>query len=207
MKTLFVALLLMASMVFVLPGCSDDFNSPVAPGEQALPEPSSPSDLAKCGIVHSAVGGGRGFSCPNFYPGVYDGLVTFSANQYTGGKVSGTLYHRDFVMGYSFYGKIIDMKVVDVEGGKQAKLGWEITYAKMPEGWPAQPRYGVMIIQDNCNGEGEFHTGIFFFPETGWPGFTAQQLIDMTPEEFIAVQKQYHAYGEWVRQRGEWIVL
>ena len=65
MKILSVALLLMASMAFVLLGCSDKSTSPVTPGEQTIGAPSSSAGLAKMGDEqHSATGSAHYRSIP-----------------------------------------------------------------------------------------------------------------------------------------------
>jgi hypothetical protein len=62
MKILSLVLLLMASLVFVLPGCTDNAAPLAGPTDQALSIQSAPSGLGKgVGILHSATGSANVF--------------------------------------------------------------------------------------------------------------------------------------------------
>jgi hypothetical protein len=203
MKTISAAILLLLALILL--GCSDNADPIVSPNDQAF-GPVSTAGLAKEGILHSATGGCHVFAFYNAEP-VYNGMVAFSAIQHSEDVVSGQLEHHDWEYGFSFHGKILDLKVADVQGGKQAKLTWEITKGKYPDWFPLTPKYGCMVVQDNGKGGGDFHTGVFFFPETGFLGLDVQSVIDMTPEQMNAflVSKGWGPQM-WVGQHGNFTV-
>jgi hypothetical protein len=109
MRALSLALLLMASMAFVLGGCSDNSNSVVTPSEQALATPASSSSLAKGGILHSATGSGHWKSV--FFSDQTLIRVAFSAIQHADGTVSGEIEDKDRGPTFKFHGKVIGLKV------------------------------------------------------------------------------------------------
>jgi hypothetical protein len=103
MKARSLALLLMASLAFVLLGCSDNSNSVVTPSDQTINASSSPRSLAKGGVTISVTG-----SCQAYLVAVDDpnlGLIiipgqkskesfyntmSFSAIEHSDGTYSGT---------------------------------------------------------------------------------------------------------------------
>jgi hypothetical protein len=64
MKALSLTILLVASLAFVLMGCSDNFAPIVAPGEQPSVQASAPTSLTKAGTPNSLVTGNGTFSAP-----------------------------------------------------------------------------------------------------------------------------------------------
>jgi len=84
MKTFCCAFLLMASMAFVLLGCSDN-SGPVAASNEQVTAPSNASSLAKGGpVVHSVTGS----SLLRFFDKM--GTLTIAAHQYEDATVDGT---------------------------------------------------------------------------------------------------------------------
>ena len=162
MKTLSVALLLMASMAFVMLGCSDNAGPVGAPIDQSLSTGTSPAALAKAGpVIHSASG-----NCGDFIDG---GPVTFvfNAQEYAdgcSGEWVANLHGQPKEWG-KMHGKVMSLKVYDYSGGKAAVIGGVFT-DKINEGW-----YFVFVVIDNGEGKGatpdQYTKCIFFTPSLG----------------------------------------
>jgi len=198
MKALPVFLILAVAVVFGLTGCSDTNDPIVAPADQ--PEAVS---LAKEGVIHSATGGG------NFL--VYyvnstrmelKGNFAFAAVQHADGSCSGAMQCHVWPWGVTFQGKVIDLKVEDVPGGRLAKIFGELKHTKgIPAEWGAT--YCHAVIFDGDNGVDDYHRGVGVGPATGWFGHTVEELIAMTPQEYLAAGG---GYIEWFPQHGNWTV-
>jgi hypothetical protein len=89
MKLLSCALLLMASMAFVLLGCSDNSTSPSGPIGQSAPSPSA-MVLAKEGPVVRSVTGSSLLHFTDEYGTSKIGTLTIAAKAYEGGAAGGT---------------------------------------------------------------------------------------------------------------------
>lgn len=201
MKTASVAVLALLALVLV--GCSDNPASVLQTSDQG-PVAAPATSLSKGGIIHSATGGGHVFAYYDTW--TYNGLLAFSAVQYSDGKFSGELEHHDWELGLKVHGKIIDLKVEEAGAAKQAKLSCVITKTELPENWPYWlPAYAFVVIQDNGKGEADFHTGIFFPPATGMGGLTIQEWIDMTPGEMNTLVGSWGS-GVWVGQHGNFTI-
>ena len=195
MKALSVVLVLAIAMVFAMAGCNDNTGPLVAPDTQA-----EVVSLAKNGVVHSATGGGHVFAFYGTWE--YNGLVTFSAIEHSGGRFSGQIQAQFFPADISFVADVIDLKVEDVTGGRLAKMSGELRNTKgVPPEWNAKNTF--IVIFDSDNGEDEYHRNVGTWPEGGYYGYTTQELIDMTPTEWIA---NIPGQGEWLRVHGEWTV-
>ena len=165
MKILACALLLVASLAFVLLGCSDKSFPVVAPTDQVLSSPTTSTGLPKCGVkvVNSLSG-----SANNYYALWYgdDGTLlgtmpdpkgrfytveTFNADAYSDGTASGS-FHYEFlgklpkgVEAVGYYGKF-DGKVIKLAvDGNKALLVVEITKWKS---WPL-PQWFAQVFIDN----------------------------------------------------------
>src|SRR5512140_3388485 len=115
MKALSFVLLVVATVTFVLAGCSDNPSTAVTPGDRAISAPTAPASLAKKGpIVHSVQGGfwfddyGNGKKTQN----------TIAAHQYADGSVDGMyLINSANAMGHDKWNKwnsrVIFMKLYD----------------------------------------------------------------------------------------------
>jgi hypothetical protein len=206
MKTMTFALLMMAMLAFVLVGCSDNSLPVTGTIGKSTSGAGMPSGLAKMeGVIHSATGGGHVMAFYNNPQMTYDGLITFSAIQRPNMEFSGSLQHHDFEMGFKFNAEVIDLKVVEVPGGMMAKLSCEIKHGKFPAGW--NPGYSFLVIQDNGQGEGDFHTGIFEFPATGAFGIPIADWIAMGPQEMITTIASRIGYQQqWYPQHGNFTV-
>jgi hypothetical protein len=121
MKILPLVLLLMASMAFVLVGCSDNSAPLVAPTEQALSTPTSSATLGKgCAVAGSVVGKGRcSVSGTGANAGFLDAVTfAFDATEYKNGTCRGeyemdylldnrvTLVIKGKIKGIKFYGNV-----------------------------------------------------------------------------------------------------
>jgi len=202
MKALSVVFALVVAMGFGWVGCNDDAEPLVAPDTR-----SDAVTLEKgWWNLHSAAGSGLVFIFDQNPTYRYKAFMAFAAFERLREGFCGALDVHDFEQKLSFQAKLVDLKVVSVEGGRQAKMSWEVKYTKgFPPEWPTLT-HCFIVIQDNDDGEGEFHTGINCMPAAGWLGHTPQQFIDMTVEEYITLRKDCGTYGEWARQYGEWTV-
>lgn len=118
MKILPVALLLMASMAFVLLGCSDNSSSLLTPKEQPT---AAGSSLAKGGpVVHDATGS------MHLYPEGESKMRTFAftARQYKDGSCDGEyqVYRHASGAINKWHGKVVHL---NVEGNKALIIGYE----------------------------------------------------------------------------------
>ena len=202
MKARSVVFALAVAIGFGLVGCTDNAEPLVAPDTK-----SDAVTLEKGWAgLHSAVGSGAGFLAPYDPSYKYKAFIAFFAFECFNGGFSGAMDVHEFEQKLSFQAKLVDLKVANVEGGRQAKMSWEIKRTKgFPPEWPTLT-HCFIVIQDNDDGEGEFHTGVNCMPAVGWLGYTPQQFIDMTVEEYITLRKDSGTYAEWPRLYGEWTV-
>jgi hypothetical protein len=154
MKTFSLVLLLIASMAFVLVGCSDNSTPVAGPTEQALSTAASSSSLAKGGIINSVTGTGHWKSVPNSIQS--NVRTSFSAIRHADGSVSGEVQSRDKGPLFAFHGKVIDLKVQ----GNIARLEFVFTRATY-FGAPLADYYGGdlsnvvawFVVVDNGEGK------------------------------------------------------
>jgi hypothetical protein len=199
MKLLSCALLLMASMAFVLLGCSDRSTPIATPTDQMAP-PVSATGLAKGGVLHAVTGSancyaiidpatGFIFPGPKQKGGFYN-VVTVNAVDQGNGVYAGRFINQ-------FQGKVPEewnwgfaarveakVKYLAVEGN-MALVVAEITSMTIPEGFPPGPWWVAQVFIDN--GEG----GPGGSPdETGALWATpdpaeAQTWMQWTPQEYL----------------------
>jgi hypothetical protein len=187
MKILSLALMLMASMAFVMLGCSDNSNSVVTPTDLAISSVSLPASLAKGGVLHSVTGSAHVtiFDGETYYDG-----ITVSAIDHGSGEFSGSVRYFDRLSAMQVMGKVIDVKV---EGNK-GKVSWEISRLVNPLWEPMG--YGFVVLVDNGQGNapGPDQMSWVILPDpSGTPdGKSIQDLINMTPDGFLA----------WLESRG-----
>ena len=145
MKTLSVGLLLVASMAFVLMGCSDKSNLPVAPSDPAIMASKLPSSLSKGQpIVHSATG-----ACNSFFEGKVQSWG-FNAKQYADGTCDGVVqivvHSQSRDVGF-LYCNVLSLKVYNVDGGKAAVIGM----VEVEKG-PYNGSYDAFVVYDYGEG-------------------------------------------------------
>jgi hypothetical protein len=122
MKVFSFVLLLMASMAFVLLGCSDNSNLVVTPGEQTIAASSSGASFAKADpILHSATG-----ACNDFWEGKIQSWA-FNAKQKANGDVDGVVqiivHSQSRDVGF-LHCNVLSLKVYDMpDGSKAAVIG------------------------------------------------------------------------------------
>jgi hypothetical protein len=181
MKTISVVLLLMASLAFVLVGCSDNSGPVGTQMDQTLSAGTSPTALAKGGIVkHTATGGAR---VREFWGGEVKWNFSFSAVQHDGGTSTGEVEMVDH-SGLKFHGKIFSLQVE----GNRAKLNW--TFANGP--WTGF--YGSAVVEDNGEGKNvspDMTTGVLWTDGSDIGIYTIPQLIEMSPNQFIDWLENY----------------
>jgi hypothetical protein len=151
MKTLSLAVLLVASLAFVMLGCSDN-SAPIAgPNDQALSSPTFSSSLAKGGILNSVTGSAHYRSIPIM--GETNVTYSFTAIRHKDGTVSGEVLLRD--KGPLFYGKanVYDLKV----SGNMAKLAFHFVRGNLATYYPVtmpdiSDIFGWLVVIDNGEG-------------------------------------------------------
>lgn len=159
MKLVSIALLLIASVALMLPGCSDNAGPVETSTDQVLSTATPPSALAKNGPVkHSASG-----NCGDFIDG---GPVTFSFTAIEcadgcRGEWVANLHGQPKEWG-KMHGKVMSLKVCDYSGGRAAVIGGVFT-DKINEGW-----YFAFAAIDNGEGKeatpDQYTRMIFFTP-------------------------------------------
>jgi hypothetical protein len=192
MKNLSLALLLMASMVFVLSGCSDNSNSVVTPSEQVTAATTSSGNLAKMGEdLHSATGNGHW----RFVGTQSRVRCLFSAVQHKDGTCSGEVTNNDEGPTFKFHGKVYDLKVE----GNRAQMWWKFTRGTNPPG--GEPyldltgMLGTMVVVDNGNGNSatggpDLVSLIWCDPPETYDGslnppMTIEQIFALSTDEYI----------------------
>jgi hypothetical protein len=201
MKTLSLALLLMASMAFVLLGCSDNSSPVVSPTDQVLSSPTASTGLAKAGVkaVNSLRGSANAYYILWYGPdgtlwgtipgpkqkGGFYNVETIHADAYSDGTASGSFLYQYLGklppdVGGGFFDKV-EGKVIklSVEGNK-AFVVVEITNWKL---WPLPAWFAQVFID---NGEGASSSDElsewFVTPEGGSPDL----WLAMDPDAFIS---------------------
>jgi hypothetical protein len=200
MKILSLALLLMASLAFVLMGCTDNSDPIVAPTGQALSSPSSPAVLAKTEVKHSLTGSANSYNIVYVHPefgtcivpgpkqkGGFYNVQTINAIEHSGGSVTGQYLSQfqgklpeDVPGGFFFgtvHGKVIQL-IVDEKG--QAKVVVEITKWEGP-----LPAWMVEVFIDNGEGKAP---GMPDRMSSWWWDTTTEArdfYLGLTPQQYI----------------------
>ena len=184
MKTLIGTSLLMACVVLVLMGCSDNSTPVAAPGEQTSRLLGLSESLTKMGEdMHSATGSGHWRSV-----GVQSHIrCSFSAVQHSDGTTSGVVQNNDAGSVFRFHGTVFDLKVE----GNRAKICWVMTSgAYTLPGGPTVDVTGMvasMIVADNGDGRSATESDLvsvvwFDVPGSYYPD------ISMTVEQLNALE-------------------
>jgi len=209
MKTLFLALLLMASLAFVQLGCSEKSAPLVGPNEQNIATSSSPAGLAKEGVVNSVTG-----SCQTYLVFIHDPVLgdvlfngpkskesfyntmTFSAIKHNDGTYSGTFvsqYHgvsKDQHTGFlaKVQGRIVHVSVQDNMG----KIVFQISEGDYA-GW-----WGVLAFKDLGEGGKSAPPDMQSVWEFSDKPADLQFWESQTPQEFIDWSVEtYQPYLPW----------
>jgi hypothetical protein len=193
MKILSCALLLMASLAFVLAGCSDNSVPPVTPGEPTLSPASTSPVLQKGGVTHAVSGSAHWKFVA--VTGEENGRFTFSAVQHADGSVTGELVSRD--KGRIMYGqaKVYGLHV----SGNMAKLDFRFTHGNFntfyAPGVKITDIVGWVIVIDNgegANANGPDLVSLIVFTEgSDIQPLTIAQLDPMGPEEYLQTMGDY----------------
>jgi hypothetical protein len=187
MKILSVALLLLASLAFVVLGCSDNSAPIVAPSDEALSTSASPAALAKGAVLASASGSAQMYLDADGNPTLEKSAIlrvcTFNAREYAGESYSG-----EFIMlgapgpkqTFSCKAEILQVKVQ----GNKAKMVFKILRA----GGGLSGLEGIngcYVVVDNGEGnkaEPDLNSPFYFI----FPPEVTQTFLDMTPDAFLA---------------------
>jgi hypothetical protein len=193
MRIMCLALLLMASMAFVLMGCSDNSNSLVTPNDQTIAASSSGASLAKGKpIVHSATGASN-----EFFGGKMQSWA-FNAKQYADGTCDGVVQivvhsqPRD----YGFlHCNVLSLKVWEMgDGAKAAVIGM----VEVEKG-PYNGSYDAFVVYDY--GEGSkahpdmFTTVICWDPDNSLENM--REVWNMPPDQVIQKILDIHPGLTW----------
>lgn len=185
MRITSVALLLIASMGFVLLGCSDNSAPLLAPTDNALVQGSS-SGLAKSAVSASVSGSALMFLDAEGYPteerSDFLRVCTFNAREYADGSCAGEIS----AVGtpgktFAFKGDVVQVKV----HGNMGKIVFE--YTKPEE---ATNHYCFYLVIDNGEGAGDppdMNSGFGNFMPAGLP-----TVLTWTPE---FVLQRFIRYG------------
>jgi hypothetical protein len=149
MKTCSLVLLLMASLAFVLGGCSENSNSVVPPSENAIAAASSPAGLAKGACVQMVTGSGQQVSDGTHW------TLAFTAQKDADGNCTGMIEAHDRYFALKFHLTVQHLDVL----GNQAYLVAHGTLPELPAGWygpdpiPPGPGYALILLTDNGQGK------------------------------------------------------
>ncbi len=153
--------LLMASVALALIGCTDNANSPLAPGDRAVPASGLPDVLAKVGQdLHFVTGTAHWKSVPVEFQQL--ARFSYTAIQHADGSVSGEVQNictdgaaGDKNVSMNFHAKVTGLKVA----GNTAKIEFMFTSGTYM-GSPLADYYGGDLSHVRCwliaidNGEG-----------------------------------------------------
>ena len=194
MKTLSFVLLLMASLVFVLLGCSDNSEPITGPNDQALPMSLTATPLAKGGdVVGSVSGQGRYFvSISGANAGnLVAARLALSGVKLADGSCSGK-YEMDYLDAHNrvtlrIYGTIKGIKFY----GNVAMLWGEVQSEFYVDIFGPQVWKQIMIVTDNGEGKKTVPDRVsnpWLTNDVWWPGefdlfwgYTAEQFLVEMP--------------------------
>jgi hypothetical protein len=196
-KTLSLALLLMASMAFVLLGCTDNSSSLVSAGEQAVATSVAPASLAKRGPVVASVTGNGAVRYDFWLDGkqVF-GSFAISARKYADGSCDGEYQAIDHVVAWkstnSWHGKVLSL---EIDGNKALVGGQEMSFAgngdEVNLNW-----YDAFVLVDNGQGSGatspDMRSIVHIEPPENYLHMK-NEVWSMTPDNFITFEE--NAYG------------
>ena len=205
MKTLSLPLLLIASVAFVLLGCSDNSSQLVTPSDQTNLTASTSGTLAKAEIRHSLTGSANSYNIVYVHPefgtcivpgpkakGGFYNVQTINAIEHSDGSFSGSYLSQlqgkipeEIAAQGGFFGTVHG-KVIQfmVDEGGQAKVVVEITKWNGP-----LPAWMVEVFIDK--GEGRS-------PEM--PDRMSSWWVDFTPEArdfYLGLTPQQYIDWEW----------
>ena len=175
MKTFSFALSLLATIAFVLAGCSDGSSPPVSPSIQAKVAPSqSPREKP----VHLATG-----ALDTYFEGKPQSWF-FTARQYADGSCDGEyqIYIHSRPWEYSFvHGSVTSLKVYNYMGGKAAIIGGSETKSSYA-GF-----YDAFLVLDSGEGEGPAVVDLFTTYIFSTDVLTDAQRVwyDVNPDELV----------------------
>jgi len=187
MKILSVALLVMASMAFVLSGCSDKSGPIVAPTDQAMSSGSTAGPSKTDCQLHSAAGTAYWKTLP--FTGETQEKNVFSAIRLPNGKIAGEIWERDAVPQVVFDGKATDLKV----SGNKAKMCYKITNGTWALGVPPQDIKGffacIVVIDQGHGSSPSQRDEVSLTLVTDGSDIaptTISEVVAMTPDQYIA---------------------
>jgi hypothetical protein len=184
MKILSPALLLMASVAFVMLGCSDKSGPVEVPTDQALSSQTSSGSLAKGGmVVHSATGSGHVITGIGTRGGA-TWFFTFSALQHADGSFGGRVNIND----HSFHA-VGNYPVVYLNvQGNRALI---VDYGEWPASWGGGFYYMAYVVTDNGEGSNappdQHSWGIALSASNPNEQPYISRLLSTTPEGFFAI--------------------
>ena len=188
MRTLSLLLLLMASVAFVLVGCSDNSSSPVSAVEQTVGAPIASASLTKKGPVVASVSGSAQIMWEYTYEGrkIY-GTFTISARLYADGSCDGEYQVMDHVVDWKasnkWHGKVLSLKFY----GTSVLVGGMETNIELYNGW-----YDAFLLVDNGqppDGSPRDMRSWVYADAPGNYDYFKDVLWNMTPEQFVQFEE------------------
>lgn len=192
MKAFLFAVLLMATMGFVLLGCSDNSTPLVSPNDAVVSSATTAPSLAKgCAGVGSATGGGE-FKAPGGAVTMFSSVkFAFTAWKHkggaSGGEVEMNLVGMDRSLGGKFHAKVKDAKFHGNVAMFWAELKTQIFAPFFPD-FPNATWKTIIVVTDNGEGKKAIRDRMsnpWFTSEEIFPG-EFDQYWAMSAEEFLA---------------------
>jgi hypothetical protein len=203
MKTLSLVVLLVASLAFVMLGCSDSPGPVVGPNDQAISATTSSSALAKMGAdMHSATGNGHWRMI-----GTQSRVrFSFSAIQHADGSLSGEVRNNDEGPTFKMHARVWDLMV----DGNTAKICFTFSKGSIygPPGGPYTDISGwlaCVVVVDNGDGK-DTEADLVSLVEGGPPcyeyesGVTVEDLLAKNIDDFLAY------ILDWYQQPYSWFM-
>ncbi len=207
MKALSVVLLLMASMAFVLMGCSDSLSPAVSPTNQAFSSPTTSTSLPKAGVevIHSLRASANAYYTLWYGPdgtlwgtipgpkqkGRFYNVETVQADAYSGGTVVGSLLYQFLgelppgVEAFGFLGRVEGKVIKLAVEGTKAFVVVEVTKVN---GFPPGAWFAQVFIDNGEGASSSDEVSEWFVTDAASvdPGYGSRDLwLSMGPNEFI----------------------
>jgi hypothetical protein len=181
MKPVSLFMLLMASFLVVLMGCSDQSDPVASPIDQTVASENPTSSLGKSDcVMHEVMGSIFWKTIP--LTGQTDEINVFSAVRSPRGKLVGQIYLRDAGPQVVFEGYAIDLKVVQ----NKAKICYTITKGTWALGSPPTDIKGSLVCLVAIDHGSHDEVSLCMVTDgTEIVPMTKQGVIDMSPDEYV----------------------
>jgi len=198
-KPLSLALLLVASMAFVMLGCSEDSSSPADVGTQTVAASRATASLAKRGPIVASVTGNGAVRLDVWLDGkqLY-GTFSISARKYADGSCDGEYQIIDHVVAWKstnwWHGKVLSLVI---DGNKALVGGQEMSFPgngdNMFLNW-----YDALVLVDNGQGSNATTPDMRSFLHVEPPEnylHMKNEVWSMTPDNFITFLETTYGFS------------